>query len=290
MALRVHRQLMHYPATISAAFYQAAHMCGTAARKVTPAAIHGLQPEKAQAQTRAAIRPVHRLTKGATNRMKTKARQLAAIIMVSIFGTQSCAQELKSASPEKDALLAKFAHWHLGFTTNAKQRDADLAEKVSPRWGLSELRFQRIWPQRSDGYWLYYETSQPDVRPDRNQIWHLYRDAQGALRIDSYNFKDIDAGLTYWGKGANAKAFDRVDMADLVSTPGCNAAYVWREDFERFIGVNPHEECKTIGASYLLQHVEISRLKDGTLVRKDWHTFYDGDGISKRGQKFKSER
>lgn len=220
--------------------------------------------------------------------MKTKALQLTAIFMVSILGAQSCARDHESASLENDALLAKFVDWHLGFTTNVEQRDADLAESVSPRWGLSELRFQRIWHDREDGYWLYYETSQPDVRPDRNQIWHLYRDVAGALRIDSYNFKDINAGLGYWGKGSDAKAFDGIDLADLISTPGCNAAYMWREDFARFIGVNPHEECNTIGKSYLLQHVEISKSTDGTLVRKDWHTFYGGDGVSKRGQKFKS--
>lgn len=211
-----------------------------------------------------------------------------SIILIVFLGAQACGQDRPAVPLEDDALLQKFAEWHLGFTTNVTQRDADVATQAVPRWGLSELRFQRIWKDRDDGYWLYYETSQPDVRPDRNQIWRLYRGAQGALRIYSYNFKNIEAGLAFWGKGGDAKAFDGIGLDALTSTAGCNAAYTWREEFERFIGVNPHEECGTIGDSYLLQHVEISKSAGGTLMRKDWHTFYGGDGVSKRGKIYKS--
>lgn len=188
---------------------------------------------------------------------------------------------------ETDAMLTRFAEWHVGFTTNVVQRDADLAAGANPRWALSELRFQRIWHDRKDGYWLYYETSQPDVRPDRNEIWRLYRNSLGNLQVDIYLFNDVEKGLTFWGKGSDPRLFETVSMDDISTRAGCNAIYHWRAEFERFVGVNPHGECKTFGDSYLLQHVEISMAKDGTLVRKDWHSFYDGKGVAKRGAGFK---
>lgn len=186
-----------------------------------------------------------------------------------------------------DAMLTKFADWHLGFTTNMAQRDADVAAGADPRWALSELRFHRIWHDRDDGYWLYYETSQPDVRPDRNEIWRLYRNDRGNLKVDIHLFNDVQRGLTFWGQGADAKAFDVLEMDDISTSTGCNATYHWRDEFKRFVGVNPHGECLTFGNSYLLQHVEIGEAEDGTLVRKDWHSFYDENGVAKKGVGFK---
>ena len=214
--------------------------------------------------------------------MRSISKIWLAVMLTAVSSLTAHADALKD-----DAILTKFVDWHLGFTTNAKQHDADLAAGASPRWGLSELRFQRIWHSREDGYWLYYETSQPDVRPDRNEIWRLYRNAQGNLKVDTYLFNDIDAGLAMWGKGSDAKAFDALDLDDIYTRPGCNSVYHWREEFKRFVGVNPHGECMTFGGSYLLQHLEISEAEDGTLVRKDWHVFYDENGVAKKGAEFK---
>ena len=209
-------------------------------------------------------------------------RFLFTVLLSLALTTGAHAQSLKD-----DAVLTKFVDWHLGFTTNVAQVNADLAAKADPRWGLSELRFQQIWHDREDGYWLYYETSQPDVRPNRNQIWRLYRNAYGSLKVDLYFFNDIEKGLTFWGKGNDASLFNEIDIDELSTREGCNATYHWLEEFERFVGVNPHGQCFTIGKSYLLQHVEISMADDGTLMRKDWHSFYDENGIAKQGSQFK---
>ena len=211
---------------------------------------------------------------------------MKSFLLTTLF-TITLTSGVHAQSHKDDSLLNKFVDWHLGFTTNVMQVDADLAAKANPRWGLSELRFQQIWHDRDDGYWIYYETSQPDVRPDRNQIWRLYRNTHGDLKVDSYFFNDIKQGLAFWGKGNDATLFEDIDMADLTTREGCNATYHWLAEFERFVGVNPHGECFTIGKSYLLQHVEISMAEDGTLIRKDWHSFYDENGIAKRGSQFK---
>ena len=208
--------------------------------------------------------------------------QRAFLLMVATASFGAQADTLKD-----DAVLTKLADWHVGFTTNVAQRDADLAIEADPRWALSELRFQRIWHGRDDGYWLYYETRQPDVRPDRNEIWRLYRNGQGDLQVDIYLFNDVDKGLALWGKGGDPQSFETIEMGDLATRAGCSAVYHWRAEFERFVGVNPHGECQTFGKSYLLQHVEISEAKDGTLVRKDWHSFYNEKGVAKRGAGFK---
>lgn len=212
----------------------------------------------------------------------------AGLAILACLAISGCSADVNESSIRDDALLVKFAQWHLGFTTNIQQRDLDLVADAQQRWGLSELRFQQIWHDHEDGFWLYYETSQPDVRPDRNQIWRLYRNNEGALKVDSYNFKDVNAGLEFWGKGNDPTAFDVVNLSDLTTTPGCNATYTWRAEFDRFVGSNVHQECNTIGESYLMQHVEISKTETGTLVRNDWHTFYDENGIAKTGRAFKT--
>lgn len=210
-----------------------------------------------------------------------------SLLRIAVLLGVSASLTSQAGTLSDDAKLTKLADWHLGFTTNIAQHDADIAAGANPRWALSELRFHQIWSHRDDGYWLYYETSQPDVRPDRNEIWRLYRNDQGDLKVDIYQFNDVQAGLAMWGKGGDPEAFDSVSLNDISTRAGCNATYHWREEFERFVGVNAHGECTTIGDSYLLQHVEISKTESGKLVRRDWHVFYDENGIAKRGEGYK---
>lgn len=210
---------------------------------------------------------------------KSAAMNLLALPMALL--TVSCAPDAEADKLETDEVLEKFVDWHLGFATNKIQHDAALEADLNPRWALSELRFQRIWHDREDGYWIYYETSQPDVRPDRNEIWNVYRNDIGDLKVDIHFFDDTEKGLTYWGKGGNPAAFEDLTLDDITSRPGCNATYNWRPDFERFVGSNPHQECQTIGDSYIHQHVEFGLDEEGTLFRNDWHSFFDGEGKAK---------
>lgn len=197
----------------------------------------------------------------------------------------ACATPLV-AEPTADAELDKFIEWHLGYATNQAQYDADKAANADPAWAFSALRFQQIWADRTDGVWLYYETQQPDVRPDRNEIWRVYRNDLGNLRVDLYYFKDIQAGLTFWGKGDDVEAFSTIGVEDLDLKLGCGLTYHWVPEFEIFSGINPHGTC-AVGTGYVLQHLEISKDETGNLIRKDWHWFFDSKGEAKAGTGFK---
>lgn len=181
-----------------------------------------------------------------------------------------------------DSELDKLIDWHLGHATNKVQYETDKAAGVEPAWAYSDLRFQQIWQDRSDGVWIYYETSQPDVRPDRNEIWRVYRNEAGNLRVDLYYWNDIKDGLSYWGKGEDVDAFSAVSLDDLTVQEGCGLTYHWVPEFERFSGINPHGTC-TVGTGYILQHLEISKDESGNLIRKDWHWFFDKNGEAKMG-------
>lgn len=205
------------------------------------------------------------------------------LILLSLF---AFANPVCAASVAQDEVLDKLLDWHLGFATNQAQYDADKAAGVSPAWALSELRFAKIWPERTDGYWIYYEVSQPDVRPDRNEIWRLYRNEFGDLKVDIYRFNDIDRGLMLWGKSDSPEAFDQLELEELATIQGCNGTYHWLPELNKFSGINSHHDCP-VGNGYILQHIEISEDANGVLQRNDWHWFFDGEGVSKTGSVFK---
>lgn len=191
-----------------------------------------------------------------------------------------------SADAGQDEVLDKLMEWHLGFATNQAQYEADKAAGVQPAWALSELRFTEIWPEREGGYWIYYEVSQPEVRPDRNEIWNLYRNELGNLKVDVYRFKDIDRGLTFWGKWDRPETFEQIELEELSTVAGCNSTYHWLPELNKFSGINSHYDCP-VGNGYILQHIEISEDSSGVLQRNDWHWFFDGEGVAKTGPAFK---
>ena len=187
---------------------------------------------------------------------------------------------------EQDETLTKLLDWHLGFATNQVQYAADKAAGVTPAWALSELRLTQIWSDRDDAYWIYYEVSQPAVRPDRNEIWKLYRNEMGDLQVDIYRFNDIEYGLTYYGKWTTPEVFEAVELSELSTHAGCNLTYHWIPGVSKFSGINSHYDCP-VGNGYILQHIEISEDADGVLQRDDWHWFFDGEGVAKTGPSFK---
>ncbi|MEL7219444.1 MAG: CpcT/CpeT family chromophore lyase, partial [Pseudomonadota bacterium] len=120
----------------------------------------------------------------------------------------------------------------------------------------------------------------------RNEIWRIYRNEAGYLRVDLYYFKDIQAGLKFWGKGDDKDAFTSITLDDLELKEGCGLTYHWVPEYNLFSGINPHGKC-AVGAGYILQHLELSRDESGTLIRKDWHWFFDENGEAKGGTGFK---
>ncbi|MBX2848759.1 MAG: hypothetical protein KTR16_10585 [Acidiferrobacterales bacterium] len=197
------------------------------------------------------------------------------------FSTSGCALELK-----QDEVLNKLLDWHIGFATNQAQYDADKDARIKPAWALSELRLTKIWPEREDGHWVYYEVSQPQVRPDRNEIWKLYRSELGDLKVDVYRFNDIERGLTFWGKWNTPDIFEEISLDELTTVAGCNGTYHWLPESNKFSGINSHHDCP-VGNGYILQHIEISEDSNGDLQRNDWHWFFNGEGVAKTGPEFK---
>ena len=212
-----------------------------------------------------------------------------SLLLVSLFACANSAQSVttaKAVTTEKDLVIDRLLEWHLGFTTNQAQYQADKEAGEQPAWALSEMRLTQIWTGRDDGYWIYYEVSQPAVRPDRNEIWNMYRNDHGDMKVDVYRFNNVEAGLAYWGKSQTPEVFEEIQLDQLTTVQGCNSTFHWIPELNKFSGINSHYDCP-VGNGYILQHIEITKDAVGTIQRNDWHWFFDGDGVAKTGPAFK---
>lgn len=98
----------------------------------------------------------------------------------------------------------------LGGCVHAPALDTDLDEAVrrlsgsfdsgaqaaaDARYFDIRLRMRRIWPERSDGHWLYVEqaTAAAQAKPYRQRIYRVARAADGRIVSEVYTLPDAEA-------------------------------------------------------------------------------------------------
>jgi hypothetical protein len=101
-----------------------------------------------------------------------------------------------------DAALVEYARLAPGRYTTAAQAARD------PRYDVVEAEVVRIWPERSDGIWIYQEqaiinregmtAAQAKAQPYFQRVGHVHRAADGRLRRDNYVLK---APKAFIGRG-----------------------------------------------------------------------------------------
>jgi hypothetical protein len=92
-----------------------------------------------------------------------------------------------------DPALEEYARLTSGSYTSAAQAAAD------PRYDIVEAEIVRLWPERSDGVWVYQEqaiinrpgltTAQAKAAPYFQRVGHIHR-KDGRLIRDNYSLKD----------------------------------------------------------------------------------------------------
>ena len=188
-----------------------------------------------------------------------------------IFLAPACAPEV-IGNPEKlppfSELVFRCAKWMEGSFSNKKQSEED--STFPPGW----LHQVRIWPDRSDGIWLYSEETQNGntQRPLRQNVYRLTDDIGGGLLIEVYTLPGDP--LRFASSWHTPRDFNRVDPFNLNLCGGCNL-HLSRQPDGKLDGSTKGTSCASSrnGAAYLTQSVEI-----GSLEIKQWIRGYDAYG------------
>jgi hypothetical protein len=137
------------------------------------------------------------------------------------------------------------------------------------------LHVAPIWPDRTDGPWLYVEQALTDApaHPYRQRVYQLAARPDGALESRVFELLD-PIGLT--GAWQNPTRFERLEPAtSLNARAGCTVVLYWQSD-GTFKGGTEGQGCTSTmqGASYATSEASI-----GPTELITWDRGYNAAGI-----------
>lgn len=162
-----------------------------------------------------------------------------------------------------DTLVA----WMSGSFSSERQATADTS--------FYDIRLEtvRIWPERSDGYWLYVEQAAATSleSPYRQRVYHLTETKEGSFMSEVYEVPDP---LRFAGAWRSEKPLAGLSPDSLVMRPGCAVVLDWFEN-GMYVGSTVGTECASDhrGASYATSEVIMESLSIRT-----WDRGYDESG------------
>ena len=184
---------------------------------------------------------------------RIRPRRLVTLLLATLLPMAGCGIETSSNPPipQIPAEVDRLADWLSGSFDNAEQAGKD-AEFID-----ISLHACRIWPDRTDGRWLYVEQARSDApdRPDRQRACRLRIDDLGQLISEVFAFPDGDVPDA--GAWRTPAMLDRVDPFLLLPREGCTV----RLEFKKgaFTGSTSGEGCPSSisGATYATSEVTI---------------------------------
>ena len=203
-----------------------------------------------------------------------------ALLCVVAGGPRTSATDPPGSPPPRS--LEVLAEFMSGSFSSAAQAEAD-----SSYFDI-RLYMKPIWPDRSDGAWLYVEqaVAQAQDRPYRQRVYRLTEDPDGRYRSTVY---ELAAPLRFAGVWREADALRSLRPDSLQLREGCDI--VLEPTAEGFAGRTGDGTCPSSlrGASYATSEVEIF---EDRLV--SWDRGFDADheqvwGAEKGGYVFLKE-
>ncbi|MBF0410203.1 MAG: chromophore lyase CpcT/CpeT [Candidatus Riflebacteria bacterium] len=179
--------------------------------------------------------------------------------------------------------LDELAGFMTGSFSSAEQAGADPENFKDIR-----LEIARIWPQRTDGIWLYVEQAASATldKPYRQRVYHLETLPDGQYKSSIMEFKSEP--LQYAGEWKSEEPLKTLGPDSLVLRKG-GAVILTCDGAGKYAGGTIGKECesKLRGASYATTKVTID--KDGIL---SWDQGWDSNdkqvwGAEKGGYQFK---
>ena len=191
--------------------------------------------------------------------METVRRVAAALLVVL---ASSCGGETESVDS-----LELVATWMSGSFSSHLQAEAD-SDDFHIR-----LHHARIWPERTDGPWLYVEqagASSPE-EPYRQRVYRLVAAKDGVVESRVYELPDPQAAVGGWKTEA---PLADLEPSALRRMEGCTV-FLRRQDDGSYSGATEDAACLTTwgGATYATSEVTV---REDEIV--SWDRGYDADG------------
>ncbi|MEM1449726.1 MAG: chromophore lyase CpcT/CpeT [Planctomycetota bacterium] len=143
------------------------------------------------------------------------------------------------AAWEPSPALVDLADWLSGHFTSGAQATRD------DRFLNIELRAVRIWPERTDGIWLYVEQAAAWAldRPYRQRVYHL-EEVDAETWRSTIRLLPTDDPLDLAGAWAEPSRFGSYDPADAEVRTGCGIELTRRDDGV-FVGRTSGRGCES---------------------------------------------
>jgi hypothetical protein len=165
------------------------------------------------------------------------------------FGKRPVAQEAQTKRQRVEALAERLA----GSYSSQQQSVED------PEYFDIRLHMTRIWPERTDGAWLYVEQAMAEVqqKPYRQRIYKLSANDDGTLVSQVYELPG-DA-LTFAGAWNNTGKLAGLTPEKLSPRDGCEITLTLNAD-GNYTGSTRQGACPSAlrGASYATSHTTIT--------------------------------
>jgi hypothetical protein len=128
-----------------------------------------------------------------------------------------------SAVAADDPALDRLADWMTGSFSSAAQADAD------PDFRHIVLHMVRIWPDRSDGVWLYVEQAVAEAadRPYRQRVYRVRRVGEDLFASSVFTLSDPQA---FVGARRHEQPLAALGPGDLTPREGCTIYLLERAD------------------------------------------------------------
>ena len=187
-------------------------------------------------------------------------------IAAGFLGVILCITGPAGAAGENGAEILLLADWLTGRFSNAVQAAED------PEVVAVDLNLAAIWPERTDGRWLYVEQAMAELpnRPYRQRVYRLHEPAPGLFEIRVFALIDAMSVLGAW---RDEEPLVEIAIDDLVRRDGCEVLLRRRGD--AFVGSTIASMCRNSlrGAAFTTSEVLITA--DGFI---SWDRGFSDDG------------
>ncbi len=160
----------------------------------------------------------------------------------------------------------ELGNWMTGSFSSAAQ-----AERDSENYFDIRLETVRIWPERTDGIWLYVEQAAAGRldKPYRQRVYRVHAQDEDTLASVVYTLPDDP--LQYAGAWRTPAIFDDLTPDDLTIRTGC-AIVLYKAPNGSYVGSTREKDCESElrGATYATSDVIIT-----PAMLKSWDRGYN---------------
>ncbi|PLX25890.1 MAG: hypothetical protein C0599_00125 [Salinivirgaceae bacterium] len=158
--------------------------------------------------------------------------------------------------------MIELINWMTGYFSSKNQADTS-----SDKYHIDvRLRMNRIWSQRTDGFWIYVEQSYATdtAKPYRQRLYHMI-EANGKIKDEIYGINDDSLYLYGW---QNPAIFDNMTDSDIFLKENCGLDFHYVESENLF-------EAKTKGCGCKASIPGIAYITSVSKIHKNYLTSWD---------------